>query len=1717
MRRPPSPQPELPSSFRAVTYHLSEINTSRQWLRETEGWPINLPSQRLENRGLDPSVEIVPRGTFSWGTGRSPPTSSSSWGTVGLSSSPPVGSGAWNTASMSTSSPSSNNNSGSQNPSRPLSAGSARPSSAGNARPLSASTASGRAWGGAAKLEEQLQPSRFNLTTAEFPTLGSDKNLNLRPQQTAASNRPTSADAMKERHLACADHYQSGSLVDRPTSADGTKERKPVYTDWPTSADGMHTDKGRQKPALLFTHPPFPDGTLPDQRQPVYTGVVGHGTAGPGPGTLDRPVENFSGPPIPVQHGIAAQGREFAFPGAPQHDLYYNRPGGPHGNDVVVVPMDARPEVYGSYAFDSRPNHPDISRVHHPRPSWGPNHLDRSGIPQGPFLQSGPSEHFHIMRPPPRRMETAVLHEQVAGNRRDGFGIGDKAFGEQRGGWSGANVVYIGSAMDARESSIPMTGSGQEFPRPDMFRPPWGHQPMHAGWGNNMYGADRTMGMYQDMPSSVMRQQTKSIETPQGSVSESASDIPESTEKGPVRIDEVVHSSSLGGRQAAALGNTHMVGLDMQYLKQEETIKTSSVKILAGSPDTVRNKNNMQVSQGPLVGNQPSKGKQEDEGTKAEQKREPKKMSLMSDMTSQRQENNCHGNLQGFHLDRFVPKDNNGLGDDVKGSSKKKTMNLQQSIKGMEETDSSHEREERMSLLKASDGNLINCNNWSSAALSATSDKDVLKDACTDSFSKTAENIQLEGATKDFKVPSMENSVSPLSSEQEKAPLDEGLKPKRNGHSVRRAHGRSIQESHSVDRQHVNHGMVWAPKPTAVGATKEEVQPALEHENKGESQVQLMQSAASSQQGQEQQVQEQSVVSSKRSAQHVQHQKGERISKKQGHRMQQQQQARSNIFEQSAQDEQSISCKNQSLHTKHQQLVTSSRVESEPLGGQAIAIDEREAQVKQLFPFEEAEKAGEVIGTPVLEKSDGKKPNSAYVRKPARNQHRQQQREQEYEGVKVNNHHGQRFYSKDEKSVAEDLENPAAMTSAPYATESKKNQREVKSRSLRISKQHKVELHESAASLASGEGSVLSGDRSQVEVRAETSVPYFAVEAKVVKDKEERPHNQKLGRQQETHVKQSAMGEHRHFGQELKADTISCESSTNRTEKKLYVPKQARKLNLQQESEATGPQGQMIQEVHSSNEKGQYEGQWSPPSGTPVRKNDMERYTPLPARQPYMQGQQSAARGQRGQRTADLTGAQAIQAASGHGGSEPAQITDSAGKGDESQPRAMGHSMGRAPPTGDSAHGHRGQRIADRTGAQAIRASSDHVGSESAHRTDLTGKGDESQPRAMGHSESSESIQSKKEVKHYIVKSGGQQQWNADEEAPVREEKWQRSHRTSATESSRRKEGMKLYTPKPARQEETSVTSDAKVAEEVLSLQEHLDLVRNEKEERTQGSDQSYKNRSFSTKAFKYASVHRSSKRNMPQLEDRNDTQPTQEDSVHALRVNGSIKDHKKDQEYPFPQKLGSLPGNGDLTAENSSFENAEVAKPRQYQRRHYHYQPVAQQQQTVKPQAEESNAQRPNNKQVDQGHQRKMMMDLAILYNAIKMDTFPRQFLVNTQVSEVTWREILPSIIYSIVFVAQCKSKQSWPVLNVFLDSVCERRREWCFNLIRAAFSVGCVSKQLLVVALWAVLFIALPFGMKGGVYAEGVSACVHRITLQIFKEFVWMPPKVNHLAILC
>lgn len=257
--------------------------------------PVNLPSQRLENRGLDPNVEIVPKGTLGWRTGRSPPTSGSAWGSATFSSSPPASAGAWGRSSVSTARPSSGGSgtrpstAGSDQSHEPVTpnawgSASSRPLSASGAvglahsqftvnRPCSAesrtcssqlsrfadsSVESGGPWGGsgiAHKLGDNHHPSHFTLTSGDFPILGSDKNPNLRPQQGNAStirSMPSSEVlALKDRPCVSppdwSDDVSTGSTPmgqDRGTAETWKRESASYPREIPRSDEGQPEREG---------------------------------------------------------------------------------------------------------------------------------------------------------------------------------------------------------------------------------------------------------------------------------------------------------------------------------------------------------------------------------------------------------------------------------------------------------------------------------------------------------------------------------------------------------------------------------------------------------------------------------------------------------------------------------------------------------------------------------------------------------------------------------------------------------------------------------------------------------------------------------------------------------------------------------------------------------------------------------------------------------------------------------------------------------------------------------------------------------------------------------------------------------------------------------------------------------------------------------------------------------------------------------------------------------------------------------------------------------------------------------------------------------------------------------------------------------------------------------------------------------------------------------
>ncbi|CAN4088102.1 unnamed protein product [Withania somnifera] len=194
--------------------------------------PLNLPSQRLENHGLDPNVEIVPKGTLSWGS-RTSSSTSNPWGSSALS--PNADGGGASSPSHLRSRPSSGGSgtrpstAGSDRAQEPTTSAwgtSSRPSSASGplssdkvpltlARPRSAETRPGSsqlsrfaepvsehpvAWGATATAERlgvlSSKNEGFSLTSGDFPTLGSDRDTSgktTESQDHGSSSRPSSA------------------------------------------------------------------------------------------------------------------------------------------------------------------------------------------------------------------------------------------------------------------------------------------------------------------------------------------------------------------------------------------------------------------------------------------------------------------------------------------------------------------------------------------------------------------------------------------------------------------------------------------------------------------------------------------------------------------------------------------------------------------------------------------------------------------------------------------------------------------------------------------------------------------------------------------------------------------------------------------------------------------------------------------------------------------------------------------------------------------------------------------------------------------------------------------------------------------------------------------------------------------------------------------------------------------------------------------------------------------------------------------------------------------------------------------------------------------------------------------------------------------------------------------------------------------------------------
>ncbi|KAJ4960129.1 hypothetical protein NE237_020039 [Protea cynaroides] len=343
--------------------------------------PVNLPSQRLENHGLDPNVEIVPKGTLSWGNCSSS-SAPNAWGSSALSprsSDGVAGSPSWLNGRPSSGGsgtrPSTAGSDRSHEPAHNAWGPNSRPSSSSGAlasnqtsmattRPRSAETRPGSsqlsrfaepnsensvAWG-ALGIAEKLGPASsmvngFSLSSGDFPTLGSEKNSECPGQKGHNSQgRPVSASGRvstpKEGSATSpADHEPVDVNAERGTAYAWTGDRSSFVGD----GAPPNTENWRREPQ------PFPNSNMPPQHLDPWHGTpVRHSSDGVW----------YRGPPGGPPYG--APGPPGSYPLEPLNYYHPQVPSRPVPNSQPVPRPGAGPGSYHQKNADSyRPQIPE--------------------------------------------------------------------------------------------------------------------------------------------------------------------------------------------------------------------------------------------------------------------------------------------------------------------------------------------------------------------------------------------------------------------------------------------------------------------------------------------------------------------------------------------------------------------------------------------------------------------------------------------------------------------------------------------------------------------------------------------------------------------------------------------------------------------------------------------------------------------------------------------------------------------------------------------------------------------------------------------------------------------------------------------------------------------------------------------------------------------------------------------------------------------------------------------------------------------------------------------------------------------------------------------------------------------------------------------------------------------------------------------------------------
>ncbi|PSS07765.1 Protein MODIFIER OF like [Actinidia chinensis var. chinensis] len=367
--------------------------------------PLNLPSQRLENHGLDPNVEIVPKGTLSWGS-RSSSSASNAWGSSTLSPNadggtsspshlsgrPSSGSGTRPSSSCSDRTYEPTPNAWGQN-SRPSSASGAltsnqtaltslrprsaetRPGSSQLSRFAETSTDNSVAWGPAFSEKLGVASSKndgFSLSSGDFPTLGSERE-NVGKSTDSQDHGSHSRPGSSSRAASGREKSTTSSVGD--TSVNENVRSGTVDT-W--KKDGsQHAENGLVPPTVGKWEgdhpPPYLNANVPPQH-----------------------FDAWHGPPINPP-GVWYRGP----PGGPP----YAAPLAPGGFPIEPFPF-YRPQIPPAALANSPVPPPGVGpRGHHPnngdmyRPHI-PDAYIRPGMPIRPGFYPGPVAYEGYYHPP---------------------------------------------------------------------------------------------------------------------------------------------------------------------------------------------------------------------------------------------------------------------------------------------------------------------------------------------------------------------------------------------------------------------------------------------------------------------------------------------------------------------------------------------------------------------------------------------------------------------------------------------------------------------------------------------------------------------------------------------------------------------------------------------------------------------------------------------------------------------------------------------------------------------------------------------------------------------------------------------------------------------------------------------------------------------------------------------------------------------------------------------------------------------------------------------------------------------------------------------------------------------------------------------------------------------------------------------------------------------